>query len=120
MRRLSSCFSAFGNGSTTPGSNSFEFDGIRNEAGRNSFFPSAKQWIGLTGGKGLIASVGRYGGAYARKDIAFEFGSWLSPEFKLYPFKEFPGNHDQLEFWKAARMCSVRSPGRDIIDKVKP
>jgi len=69
--------------------NSLEFEGIRNEAGRNSFFLSAKKWIGLTGAKGLIASAGRYGGTYAHKDIAFEFGSWLSPEFKLYLIKEF-------------------------------
>lgn len=72
-----------------PGFNSLEFEGIRNEAGRNSFFLSAKKWINLTGAKGLIASAGRYGGTYAHKDIAFEFGSWLSPEFKLYLIKEF-------------------------------
>ena len=72
----------------TPGLNSIEFEGIRNEAGRNSFFLSAKKWIEVTGAKGLIASAGRYGGTYAHKDIAFEFGSWLSPEFKLYLIKE--------------------------------
>ncbi len=72
-----------------PGFNSLEFEGIKNEAGRNSFFLSAKKWIRLTGAKGLIASAGRYGGTYAHKDIAFEFGSWLSPEFKLYLIKEF-------------------------------
>lgn len=72
-----------------PHFNSPEFEGIRNEAGRNSFFLSAKKWIHLTGAKGLIASAGRYGGTYAHKDIAFEFGSWLSPEFKLYLIKEF-------------------------------
>jgi hypothetical protein len=72
-----------------PGFNSLEFEGIKNEAGRNSFFLSAKKWIDVTGAKGLIASAGRYGGTYAHKDIAFEFGSWLSPEFKLYLIKEF-------------------------------
>ncbi|MCX6912092.1 MAG: KilA-N domain-containing protein [Verrucomicrobia bacterium] len=72
-----------------PDFNSLEFEGIRNEAGRNSFFLSAKKWIDLTGAKGLIASAGRYGGTYAHKDIAFEFGSWLSPEFKLYLINEF-------------------------------
>ncbi|MBP6782951.1 MAG: KilA-N domain-containing protein [Verrucomicrobiales bacterium] len=72
-----------------PGFNSLEFEGIRNEAGRNSFFMSAKKWIQLTGAIGLIASAGRYGGTYAHKDIAFEFGSWLSPEFKLYLITEF-------------------------------
>ena len=72
-----------------PGFNSLEFEGIRNEAGRNSFFLSAKAWIDRTHAKGLIASAGRYGGTYAHADIAFEFGSWLSPEFKLYLIKEF-------------------------------
>ncbi len=72
-----------------PDFNSPEFEGIRNEAGRNSFFLSAKKWIEKTDAKGLKASAGRYGGTYAHKDIAFEFGSWLSPEFKLYLIKEF-------------------------------
>ena len=72
-----------------PGFNSPEFEGIRNEAGRNSFFLSAKKWIDATGAIGLHAKAGRYGGTYAHRDIAFEFGSWLSPEFKLYLIKEF-------------------------------
>lgn len=72
-----------------PDFNSLEFEGIRMDAGRNSFFMSAKKWIEGTNGKGLIASAGRYGGTYAHRDIAFEFGSWLSPEFKLYLIKEF-------------------------------
>ena len=72
-----------------PSFNSLEFEGIKNEAGRNSFFLSAKKWIEMTGATGLIASAGRYGGTYAHKDIAFEFGSWLSPEFKLYLITEF-------------------------------
>ncbi len=72
-----------------PDFNSLEFEGIRNEAGRNSFFLSVKKWIELAGAKGLIASAGRYGGTFAHRDIAFEFGSWLSPEFKLYLIKEF-------------------------------
>ena len=78
-----------------PGFNSLEFEGIRNEAGRNSFFLSARKWIERTGAKGLIASAGRYGGTYAHKDIAFEFGSWLSPEFKLYLIKEFQRLKDE-------------------------
>jgi phage regulator Rha-like protein len=72
-----------------PSFNSLEFEGIKNEAGRNSFFLSAKKWIESTYATGLMASAGRYGGTYAHKDIAFEFGSWLSPEFKLYLIKEF-------------------------------
>lgn len=69
--------------------NSVEFDGIRAEAGSNRFRLSAKQWSQKTNGIGLLARTGRYGGTFAHKDIAFEFGSWLSPEFKLYLIKEF-------------------------------
>lgn len=69
--------------------NSVEFDRIRMEAGSNRFRMSAKQWVIKTGGIGLIAKAGRYGGTFAHRDIAFEFGSWLSPEFKLYLIKEF-------------------------------
>ena len=75
--------------------NSLEFEGIRNEAGRNSFFLSVKKWIEVTGAVGLYAKAGRYGGTYAHKDIAFEFGSWLSPEFKLYLIKEFQRLKDE-------------------------
>ncbi|MCO6483893.1 MAG: KilA-N domain-containing protein [Flavobacteriales bacterium] len=66
-----------------------EFEGIKNEAGRNSFFLSVKRWSHSTGAIGIEARTGRYGGTYAHKDIAFEFGSWLSPEFKLYLITEF-------------------------------
>ena len=65
------------------------YDEIMQEAGLNRFVMSAKQWIEKTHAKGIIAKVGRYGGTYAYKDIAFEFASWLSPEFKLYLIKEF-------------------------------
>ncbi len=72
-----------------PDFNSLEFEGIKNDSGTNRFYLSAKKWIETTNAKGLIASAGRYGGTFAQKDIAFEFGSWLSPEFKLYLLKEF-------------------------------
>lgn len=72
-----------------PEFNSLEFEGIRGEAGRNSFFLSVKKWAEKTGAVGVYAKAGRYGGTYAHRDIAFEFGSWLSPEFKLYLIKEF-------------------------------
>jgi len=72
-----------------PHFNSVEFDGIRLEAGTNRFRLSVKQWTQKVGGTGLIARTGRYGGTFAHRDIAFEFGSWLSPEFKLYLIKEF-------------------------------
>ncbi|GGB71652.1 KilA-N domain-containing protein [Deinococcus soli (ex Cha et al. 2016)] len=62
---------------------------ISNEAGANSFTLSVKRWAGDTGAVGIKSRQGRGGGTYAHKDIAFEFGSWLSPEFKLYLIKEF-------------------------------
>ena len=73
-----------------PAFNSPEFEGIKNEAGLNRFTLSVKKWIKKTNAVGLIAKTGRYGGGtFAHRDIAFEFGSWLSPEFKLYLIKEF-------------------------------
>ena len=66
-----------------------EFDGIRMQAGLNSFTLTPKQWIEKTGAIGIISKAGRYGGSYAHKDIAFEFASWISVEFKLYLIKEF-------------------------------
>lgn len=66
-----------------------EFDGFRKQAGLNSFTLTPKQWIEQTGAIGLISRAGRYGGTFAQKDIAFEFASWISVEFKLYLIKEF-------------------------------
>ena len=66
-----------------------EFSNIRLNAGSNGFVLSAKQWIERTNAIGIISSAGRYGGTYAHKDIAFEFGSWLSPEFKYYLIREY-------------------------------
>jgi hypothetical protein len=72
-----------------PGFNSIEFDGFKNQAGANSFSLTPKRWIQATNAVGIISSTGRYGGTFAHKDIAFEFASWISPEFKLYLIKEF-------------------------------
>ncbi len=72
-----------------PNFNSPEFEGIKNKAGLNCFVLSVKQWVTETNSKGIIAKAGRYGGTYAHKDIAFEFASWISPQFKLYFIKEF-------------------------------
>jgi len=69
--------------------NPVEFDGIRMQAGLNSFTLTPKQWIEKTGAVGITSQAGRYGGTYAHKDIAFEFASWVSVEFKLYLIKEF-------------------------------
>ena len=66
-----------------------EFVYFKNNAGANSFNPSIVDWIEKTNAKGIIAKRGRYGGTYAHKDIAFEFGTWLSPEFKLLIITEF-------------------------------
>ena len=60
------------------------YEEIMLEAGLNRFIMSVKQWVSRTNSKGIIAKAGRYGGIYAYKDIAFEFASWLSPQFKLY------------------------------------
>jgi hypothetical protein len=78
-----------------PGFNPIEFDGIRKQAGLNSFILTAKRWIDATGAVGLISKVGRYGGTFAHKDIAFEFASWVSVEFKLYLIKEFQRLKDE-------------------------
>lgn len=72
-----------------PNFNPIEFDGIRKQAGLNSFTLSPKQWKTRTNAIGLESKAGRYGGTYAHKDIAFEFASWVSVEFKLYLIKEF-------------------------------
>ncbi len=69
--------------------NSVEFDGIKMQAGLNSFALTPKQWIEKTNAIGIVSQAGRYGGTYAHKDIAFEFASWISVEFKLYLIKEF-------------------------------
>ncbi len=78
-----------------PGFNPIEFDGIKKQTGLNSFILTVKQWSELTGAIGLISKAGRYGGTYAHKDIAFEFASWISVEFKLYLIKEFQRLKDE-------------------------
>jgi hypothetical protein len=72
-----------------------EFERFKGQAGLNSFSLSPKKWIEATDAIGLYAKAGRGGGTYAHKDIAFEFGSWLSPEFKLYLIKEFQRLKDE-------------------------
>ncbi|MEK7616365.1 MAG: KilA-N domain-containing protein [Patescibacteria group bacterium] len=73
-----------------PHFNLVEFDGFKNEAGSNSFVLSPQKWIETTHAIGLVSKSGRYGGGtFAHKDIAFEFASWISAEFKLFLIKEF-------------------------------
>lgn len=72
-----------------PDLNSIEFEGIKNMAGSNSFSLTPKRWIETTGAIGIISKSGRYGGTFAHKDIAFEFATWISAEFKFYLIREF-------------------------------
>lgn len=72
-----------------PNFNYGEFATIRNQAGLNSYKISVKEWVEKTNAIGIRAKAGRYGGTYAYKDIAFEFGMWISPQFKIYLIKEF-------------------------------
>ena len=73
-----------------PNFKGIEFETFRNQAGLNSFSLTPRKWIEATNAIGFQSRAGRYGGGtFAHKDIAFEFGSWLSPEFKLYLIKEF-------------------------------
>ena len=94
-----------------PNFNLMEFHKIKNEAGTNGFIVSSSKWIDSTNAIGIRSSSGRYGGTFAHKDIAFEFASWLSPEFKLYFIKEFQrlkedeGNRLNLE-WNLQRTLS--------------
>jgi hypothetical protein len=78
-----------------PDFNYGEFAIIRNQAGLNSYKISVKKWVAKTNAIGLKATAGRYGGTYAHKDIAFEFGMWISAEFKIYLIKEFQRLKDQ-------------------------
>jgi hypothetical protein len=66
-----------------------EFEGFRKQAGLNSFVMTPKKWIETTNATGIVSKSGRYGGTFAHKDIALEFASWISIEFKLYVIKEF-------------------------------
>ncbi|SFE03688.1 KilA-N domain-containing protein [Chitinophaga sp. CF118] len=89
-----------------------EFEGFKNEAGTNRFALSPQQWIEKTNAIGLISKSGRYGGTYAHKDIAFEFGAWINPSFKLYLIKEFQrlkeieGDKSKLE-WNFRRSLAA-------------
>ena len=88
-----------------------EFDRFRKEAGLNSFSLTPQKWVEGTNAKGIISKSGRYGGTYAHRDIAFEFGTWISPAFKLYLIKEYQrlkeieSNQHNLE-WNVRRQLS--------------
>ncbi len=88
-----------------------EFDGFRKQAGLNSFVMTPKKWIESTNAIGIVSKSGRYGGTFAHKDIALEFASWISIEFKLYVIKEFQrlkeeeNNKEKLD-WNLQRTIS--------------
>lgn len=78
-----------------PDFNCGEFAIIKSKAGLHSYKISVKEWVAKTNSIGLMAKAGRYGGTYAHKDIAFEFGMWISAEFKIYLIKEFQRLKDE-------------------------
>lgn len=78
-----------------PNFNPVEFEGVRKQAGLHAFILSPKKWVEATNAIGILSKAGRYGGTYAHKDIAFEFASWTSVEFKLYFIKEFQRLKDE-------------------------
>ena len=93
-----------------PNFNPLDFEGFKNESGSNSFTLSPKKWISSTNAIGLTSKSGRYnGGTFAHKDIAFEFASWISPEFKLYIIKDYQrlkeDNQNTLE-WNINRLLT--------------
>ncbi len=93
-----------------PDFNPTHLDGIRQDVGLNSYILSTKKWIELTNAKGIESRAGRYGGTYAHKDIAFEFGTWLSPSFKMYLIKEY----ERLKADEAKKLGNPWSIRREI------
>ncbi|MDT2818873.1 KilA-N domain-containing protein [Vagococcus lutrae] len=94
-----------------PDFNGVEFDSIKNNSGLNSFTMSPKKWIESTNSIGIINKLGRYGGTYAHPDIAFEFASWISPEFKLYIIQDYQRLKEEESYkqsleWKTNRFIS--------------
>ena len=89
-----------------PDFNYGEFAIIKNQAGLNNYKISVKTWVEKTNAIGLTAKAGRYGGTYAHRDIAFEFGMWISAEFKIYLIKEFQRLKDEEQLrlgWSVRR-----------------
>lgn len=86
-----------------------EFATIKSRAGLNSYKISVKEWVSKTNAIGIVSKAGRYGGTFAHKDIAFEFGMWISPKFKLLLIKEFERlkKEEQKQLgWNAKRELS--------------
>ena len=92
-----------------PAFNPLEFEGFRKEAGLNAFTLSPTRWIESTNAIGIVTQAGRYGGTYAQTDIAFEFASWISVEFRLYLVMEFQrlkADEQKQLAWSAKRELS--------------
>lgn len=87
-----------------------EFDGFKNEAGSNAFTMSPNKWIGATNAIGIVSKPGRYGGTFAHSDIAFEFASWISAEFKLYIIKDYK----RLKYEESSRLSLNWNLNREI------
>ncbi|KKR32702.1 MAG: hypothetical protein UT63_C0035G0015, partial [Candidatus Gottesmanbacteria bacterium GW2011_GWC2_39_8] len=97
-----------------PNFNYGEFAAIKSQAGLNSYKLSVKEWVEKTNAIGLKATAGRYGGTYAHKDIAFEFGMWISPEIKIYLIKEF----QRLKNEEAERLKSDWDVKRTLLNEI--
>ena len=94
-----------------PNFNSVEFDGFRKESGLHTFTLSVTEWCNKTNAIGMYSKRGKYGGTYAHKDIAFEFASWVSPEFKLYIIQDYQRlksekSHQDTLDWNVKRLLS--------------
>lgn len=94
----------------TPDFNYIEFEAIKNEAGLNSFVLTPKRWVETTNAIGIVTKGGRYAATYAHKDIAFEFASWISSEFKLYIIEDY----QRLKAGENARLSLNWNLNREI------
>ena len=93
-----------------PDFNPIEFEGFRNQAGANAFTMSPKKWIETTNAIGIVSKSGRYGGTFAHSDIAFEFASWISAEFKLYIIKDYK----RLKYDESSRLSLGWNLNREV------
>ncbi|MDD6156200.1 MAG: KilA-N domain-containing protein [Lachnospiraceae bacterium] len=93
-----------------PDFNCIEFEAIKNEAGANSFVLTPKRWVETTNAIGIVTKGGRYAATYAHKDIAFEFASWISPEFMLYIIEDY----QRLKEGESARLSLGWNLNREI------
>ncbi len=106
-----------------PKFNTAGFDRFMEQAGLNGFVLRPQQWVESTNAAGIVSKSGRYGGTYAHSDIAFEFASWLSPEFKLYIIKDYQrlkqAESDHLSLGWSARRELAKTNYRIHTDAIK-